>query len=84
MNKAREQLIKFGMEQEYLDWKTNLPVSIEKLKVGTKFKVIKGPYEGREGTIIGKSSDGYESDIKGSVTNVFVHERTLDYIKLIK
>jgi len=85
MNKFRERLIKFGMEQEYLDWKTNLPIDISQIKVGSLFVVTQGPYEGRKGKIIRDDYDRYVTDMKSKDgSEIVAMKDRLNLIKLIK
>lgn len=84
MKEGKRLLKKFGFEREYLDWKTNLPVSPEQLKVGTKFVVTKGGYEGRKGIITSVNLYDYETDMIGDDgTKIVVTNSVLDHIKLI-
>jgi len=45
MNKFRKQLVKFGMEQEFKNWITNLPVKgSQEFSIGDRVKII-NPYK---------------------------------------
>lgn len=86
VSKDRERLIKFGMEQEYLDWKTNLPVTLDKIHIGSKFIVTEGSLKGREGKVIKSQANHteYVTDIKIEHTNeIVITEGCLHMIKLI-
>ena len=72
------------MEQEYLDWKTNLPVTPNQLKVGTKFIIIKGSFKGRKGTIKDTGDHYITTDLKSDDgLGIIINNNSLDYIKLI-
>lgn len=86
MNKAREKLIKFGLEKEYLDWKTNLPVSLDQLHVGSRFIVTKGKLKGTKGKIVRSQSmkTEYVTDINTEEGyEIIITKNCLPLIKLI-
>ena len=76
-------LKKFGMEKEYLDWKTNLPVDP---KVGDKFIVTGGVLKGKRGTITKEELSYFYINVDGAAYGDMTCEREnfSKYLKLIK
>lgn len=82
ISKGRKQLIKFGLEQEYMDWKTKLPVIP---KVGDEFIIIGGGLEGKKGVITKEELSYFYIDIHGTpYDNIICEKKNVSkYLKFI-